>query len=115
MARAIWSGAISFGLGFFYFRTEGERIGALVAEHGPANEEANWRVPTVLFAGFLGMAAGGWGAGALYDSFGFYLPAFAVGMAFNLLNLIVLLCLVVRQCTWMRVCRQSGRGSAAVR
>ena len=26
-------------------------------------KEANWRVPAVYFAGFLGMAAGGWGAG----------------------------------------------------
>jgi MFS family permease len=41
--------------------------------------EANWRVPTVLAAGFLGMAAGGWGAGALYDQFGYYPPAFSVG------------------------------------
>ncbi len=85
-----------------------------VREHYPA-KEANWRVPTVLFAGFLGMAAGGWGAGAMYDSFGFYLPAFAVGIGFNLLNLIVLLWLVVRQRTWMRLCRQSGRGSLALR
>src|SRR6195256_861231 len=41
-------------------------------------KEANWRVPTMFFAGFLGMAAGGWGAGALYDQFGYYLPAFVV-------------------------------------
>jgi len=60
-------------------------------------EEANWRVPTVLFAGLFGMAAGGWGAGALYDHFGYYLPAFAAGLAFNLLNLAVLLFLVMRQ------------------
>lgn len=60
-------------------------------------EEANWRVPTVLFAGLLGMAAGGWGAGALYDHFGYYLPAFGIGLAFNFLNLGVLLFLVMRQ------------------
>ena len=60
-------------------------------------EEASWRVPVVLAAGFVGMAAGGWGAGALYDYFGYYLPAFAVGVLFNMLNLIVLLSLVLRQ------------------
>jgi MFS family permease len=53
-------------------------------------KEASWRVPTVLFAGYVGMAAGGWGAGALYDHFGFYGPAFAAGILFSLLNLIVL-------------------------
>ncbi|MGZ6042796.1 MAG: MFS transporter, partial [Asticcacaulis sp.] len=60
-------------------------------------KEANWRVPTILFAGFLGMAAGGWGAAALYDHFGYYLPAFAAGIAFNLVNLAILLILVFRQ------------------
>ena len=59
--------------------------------------EASWRVPTVLFAGLLGMAGGGWTAGALYDQFGFYAPAFAVGVAFNLLYVVVILPLVVRQ------------------
>lgn len=62
----------------------------------PASE-ASWRVPTVLFAGLLGMAGGGWAAGAIYDHFGFYAPAFAVGVAFNLLNVMVVLPLVVRQ------------------
>ncbi|UYN96844.1 MAG: MFS transporter [Enhydrobacter sp.] len=59
--------------------------------------EANWRVPTVMFAGFLGMAAGGWLPGVLFDSFASYLPAFGVGMAFNVVNLAVLLFLVIRK------------------
>ena len=59
--------------------------------------EASWRVPTVLFAGLLGMAGGGWTAGALFDFFGFYSPAFAVGVIFNLLNVVVILPLVMRQ------------------
>ena len=67
-----------------------------VREFYPA-KEADWRVPTVLFAGFLGMATGGWGAGALYDHFAWYLPAFGTGVAFNLINLLVLLSLVLRQ------------------
>jgi MFS family permease len=67
-------------------------------------QEANWRIPTVMFAGLLGMATGGWGAGLLYDHFGHYLPAFSTGMAFNLLNLIVLLFLISRPHT--RLMRQ---------
>ncbi len=60
-------------------------------------KEANWRVPLMFFAGFLGMAAGGWGAGALYDHFGYYMPAFATGIGFNLINLMILLALVFRR------------------
>ena len=67
-------------------------------------QEANWRIPSVMFAGLLGMAAGGWGAGLLYDRFGDYLPAFSTGMAFNLVNLAVLLFLVSRPHT--RLMRQ---------
>jgi hypothetical protein len=33
------------------------------------------------------MAFGGWFAGALYDHFGFYAPAFDSGAMFNLANL----------------------------
>lgn len=62
-----------------------------------AIEEANWRVPTVMFAGLLGMGSGGWGAGLVYDQFGNYQPAFAIGMALNLLNLAVVLFLVTRE------------------
>jgi len=42
------------------------------------------------------MAFGGWFAGALYDHFGFYAPAFAAGALFNLGNLSVIGFLVVR-------------------
>ena len=58
--------------------------------------EANWRVPTLLFMSGTGMATGGWLAGYLYDVFGFYAPAFATGVAFNLANLAILALLVVR-------------------
>jgi MFS family permease len=59
--------------------------------------EASWRVPTVLFISMSGMAFGGWFAGALYDHFGFYAPAFAAGALFNIANLIVIGFLVTRQ------------------
>ena len=67
-----------------------------VRELFPASE-ASWRIPTMMFPGLLGMAAGGWGAGALFDHFGYYLPAFAVGIGFNIVNLVILLALVFRR------------------
>lgn len=67
------------------------------------SSEASWRVPTMLFAGMSGMAFGGWFAGALYDSFGFYAPAFAAGALFNLGNLLVVGFLVLRQTRGARV------------
>jgi MFS family permease len=60
-------------------------------------QEANWRVPTVMFAGLLAMGTGGWGAGLLFDRFASYVPAFGTGLAFNLVNLVVLLFLVSRR------------------
>lgn len=68
----------------------------------PASE-ASWRVPTLLFTGMSGMAFGGWFAGALYDHFGFYAPAFAAGVLFNLANLAVIGFLLVRQVRRSRV------------
>jgi len=69
--------------------------------------EAGWRVPTLLFCSGAGMAGGGWIAGVLYDYFGFYAPAFATGVAFNLLNLAVIGTLVLRQHANPRVERSS--------
>jgi MFS family permease len=51
--------------------------------------EASWRVPTLLFCSLLGMAFGGWFAGVLYDRFGYYAPAFALGGASNLVQVAV--------------------------
>jgi MFS family permease len=65
--------------------------------------EASWRVPMLLFTGMSGMAFGGWFAGALYDYFGFYAPAFAAGALFNLANLAVVGFLVVRQARQSRL------------
>jgi cyanate permease len=43
------------------------------------------------------MALGGWLAGALYDHFGFYAPAFAAGVAANGVNIAIIGALVLRQ------------------
>ncbi|HEY1541640.1 MAG TPA: MFS transporter [Xanthobacteraceae bacterium] len=67
-----------------------------IREYFPARE-ASWRVPMLLFFSGGGMAAGGWVAGALYDHYGFYAPAFTTGVVFNMLNLVVVGTLVLRQ------------------
>lgn len=61
----------------------------------PASEAA-WRLPVVLFPGSLGMATGGWLAGAMYDQFGFYGPGFALGVLFNIINLMLIVPLALR-------------------
>jgi MFS family permease len=70
-----------------------------VRELYPAHE-AGWRVPVLLcFSGF-GMASGGFVAGMLYDHFGYYAPAFAAGLIFNLVNLVLIGMLVTRRSGW---------------
>ena len=60
----------------------------------PAHE-ASWRIPTLLLTGMSGMAAGSWLAGVIYDYYGFYAPAFATGLAFNIANFAIIAGLVV--------------------
>jgi len=85
--------AAAFGLGFSGI------IPAYVLalrELFPASE-ASWRIPTLLLFSGCGMALGGWLAGLLYDHYGFYAPAFAMGIGANILNLIVIGTLVGRR------------------
>jgi MFS family permease len=85
--------AAAFGLGFSGI------IPAYVLalrEMFPA-AEASWRIPTLLFFTAIGMASGGWLAGILYDHYGYYAPAFAAGIGANLLNILIIGTLVMRQ------------------
>lgn len=59
--------------------------------------EASWRIPVLLLCSGSGMATGGWLAGVMYDHYGFYAPAFATGIGFNLMNFAVVAVLVARQ------------------
>src|SRR5262249_27491147 len=67
-----------------------------IREYFPACE-ASWRVPALLLLSGSGMATGTWLAGILYDHFGYYAPAFAAGVVFNLLNLAAIGTLVLRR------------------
>jgi MFS family permease len=59
--------------------------------------EASWRIPVMLMSTATGMAVGGWLAGAMYDSFGYYLPAFATGVGLNAFNVLIIGALVALQ------------------
>jgi MFS family permease len=59
--------------------------------------QAYWRIPAFLMCSGSGMAIGGWLAGALYDHFGFYAPAFGAGVAANAVNLLIVGTLVLRR------------------
>jgi MFS family permease len=62
----------------------------------PASEAA-WRIPTLLLFTGIGMALGGWLAGALYDYFGSYAAAFATGVGANVINLLLIGTLLARR------------------
>ena len=84
--------AAAFGMGFSGIIPS---YSVAIRDHFPA-AEASWRIPLTLFTAMSGMAFGSWFAGALYDHFGYYAPAFGVGVAFNLLNLAIVGFLVLR-------------------
>jgi MFS family permease len=59
--------------------------------------EASWRIPTLLLCSGSGMGTGVWLAGFLYDTFGYYGPAFAAGVALNAINFAIVGTLVWRE------------------
>lgn len=85
--------AAAFGLGFSAIIPA---YALAVRDLFPASE-AHWRIPTVLLCTGIGMAIGGWLAGYMYDYFGYYAPAFATGVGFNVLNFAMIGFLVWRR------------------
>ena len=69
---------------------------ALVVREYFAPKEAGTRVGTVLMATMLGMALGGWLSGAIFDWTGSYQAAFVNGLAWNLLNIGIVVFLIRR-------------------
>jgi MFS family permease len=59
--------------------------------------DAYWRMPSLLLFSGWGMAGGGWLAGLLYDHFGYYTPAFATGLAVNVINFLIVSTLAFRK------------------
>lgn len=73
----------------------------IVREHFPP-EQAGTRVGIALSATLVGMALGGWMAGAIFDATGSYDAAMWNGIAWNLLNLAIALWLLRRSLRWRR-------------
>ncbi len=70
--------------------------GVIVREYFPPNE-AGTRMGIAISATIVGMALGGWMGGALFDYTGSYHAAFLNGIAFNVLNGVIVWWLLVRQ------------------
>ena len=70
---------------------------ALIVREYFTPKQAGARVGTVLMATLFGMALGGWMSGAIFDLTGSYQAAFVNGIAFNLLNVGVVLFLLRRR------------------
>jgi Ca2+/Na+ antiporter len=61
----------------------------------PAREAAT-RVGIVIFASVFGMSFGGWVSGVIFDATGSYAAAFANGLGWNLLNMMIVVGLLIR-------------------
>jgi MFS family permease len=66
----------------------------IVREYMPARE-AGARVGFVLMATIMGMAIGGWSSGLIYDLSGSYQLAFINGIAWNGLNIAIMVWLLM--------------------
>jgi len=69
---------------------------ALIVREYFTPRQAGARVGVVLMATLLGMALGGWMSGAIFDATGSYRAAFLNGIAWNLLNVSIVLTLLWR-------------------
>jgi MFS family permease len=69
---------------------------ALIVREFFSPDQAAARVGAVLFATLIGMALGGWVSGKIFDLTGSYAAAFVHGLAWNALNLSIVVWLIVR-------------------
>jgi MFS family permease len=67
----------------------------IVREAMPASQAAT-RVGIVIFASVFGMSFGGWVSGVIFDATGSYAAAFANGLAWNGLNIVIVIALLLR-------------------
>ena len=67
----------------------------IVREAMPASEAAT-RVGIVIFASVFGMSFGGWISGVIFDATGSYGAAFLNGVAWNAVNVTIMVALLLR-------------------
>ena len=82
----LYVGAVMFGLGFGGLVP----LYAVVLRSIYAAHTMGWRVGAILLFGAVGMAVGGQAACALFDWMATYRLAFAIGLAFNIANLMLI-------------------------
>lgn len=82
---------------------------ALIVREYFSPKEAGARVGVVLMATLFGMALGGWLSGVIYDLTGSYQAAFLNGIAWNLLNVSIVLFLLWRRRVHETVIPRGGR------
>jgi MFS family permease len=80
----------------------------IIREYFPP-AQAGTRVGLAITATVVGMAAGGWLSGAIFDLSASYRPAFANGLAWNLLNAGIVLSLLMRRRRALRAAAPSRR------
>ena len=88
----------------------------VIREYFPSRE-AGTRVSVVIMATILGMALGGWLSGLIFDVTGSYQAAFVHGIAWNMLNMALVLLLmwrVRRPVDARKQVRQGGQRGALV-
>jgi MFS family permease len=78
---------------------------AIIVREAMPSREAATRVGIVIFASVFGMSFGGWISGVIFDVTGSYAAAFANGLAWNVVNMAIVLGLLLRA---------RGRGRLAV-
>src|SRR5262249_52335844 len=69
---------------------------AIIVREYFSPQEAGTRIGVVLLATLLGMALGGWMSGFIFDLTGSYRAAFANGLLWNLLNMMIAFWLLMR-------------------
>ncbi|MBT4487326.1 MAG: MFS transporter [Rhodospirillaceae bacterium] len=89
----LYIAAFMFGLGFAGIMP---CYALIVRVLFPVNQ-VGWRVAGQYLFAALGMALGGWSAGVIHDLTGTYTMAFLTGFAFNVINLVLIAGLYVRQ------------------
>jgi MFS family permease len=67
----------------------------IVREAMPASQAAT-RVGIVIFASVFGMSFGGWVSGVIFDATGSYAAAFTNGIAWNAVNITIMVALLIR-------------------
>jgi MFS family permease len=69
---------------------------AIIVREAMPSSEAATRVGIVIFASVFGMSFGGWISGVIFDATGSYAAAFINGLAWNALNVTIMVALLLR-------------------